>query len=136
VPALPAIFRNPDDSAIAMNQDGTLNGAFNPAPIGSNVTIWMTGSVYNFAPGLVNAGLIATFSNNYECCQVELANIFVPVSYAGTAPGSVMGVSQVTFQVPELFTGISGFNGYAIQLQVMDSDGSLSRPVTLQIGGE
>ena len=39
----PGIFRNPDWSARALNQDGTVNGQTNPAHGGSIITIWGTG---------------------------------------------------------------------------------------------
>ena len=59
VAAMPQVFRNPDGSAAAINQDGTINSPTNPAPIGSIVSIWATGTGY--FPGL--DGQIATAAN-------------------------------------------------------------------------
>ena len=46
-------------AAIALNQNGTLNSASNPAAAGSVVTIWATGAGQDNSPGDQDA-LIAT----------------------------------------------------------------------------
>ena len=127
VPAAPEIFRNPDNSAIAINEDGTRNATDNPALLGSYVSIWTTGSGV-FAGG--SAGQIATTANNYYCCGIELGRGTAPVVYAGTAPGAALGVSQVNFQVPVIpqFS-----NPSSLPLRIIAPDGSLSRPVTLYV---
>ncbi len=126
--ARPEVFRNLDDSAIALNQDGTLNAANNPARTGSDVTIWLTGSGSGGVS--TNAGQIATSKSDYYCCGIQLYGLQAQVTYAGFAPGAVVGVSQVTFQVPSV---IREFNSYGIPLQAVAKDGSLSRPVTLYV---
>jgi uncharacterized protein (TIGR03437 family) len=130
VPARPEIFRNLDDSAIALNQDGTLNAANNPAPVGSSVTFWMTGSGTGGVS--TNAGWIAPSLDNYYCCGVRLFEPQELVTYAGTAPGSVIGVSQVTFQISVPTFPLDLLGGPPM-LQVMGVDGSLSRPVALYV---
>jgi uncharacterized protein (TIGR03437 family) len=40
----PQVFLNPDGSAAAINQDGTVNSSTHPAKIGSIVSIWATGT--------------------------------------------------------------------------------------------
>jgi uncharacterized protein (TIGR03437 family) len=42
----PQVFLNPDGSAAAINEDGTVNSATNPAKVGSYVSIWATGTGY------------------------------------------------------------------------------------------
>ena len=44
VRAEPEIFKNPDGSAAATNEDGTANSAANPAKTGSIVSIYATGT--------------------------------------------------------------------------------------------
>jgi uncharacterized protein (TIGR03437 family) len=99
--AAPQVFRNPDGSAVAINQDGTVNSADNPAPDGSFVSIWATGTGY--FPG--SDGQMATGADSF-CAVAGLCEIFetyngtpVDVSYIGAAPFTVNGVVQINFQV-------------------------------------
>ena len=99
--AAPGVFLNPDGSAAAINQDGTVNSEANPAPVGSYVSIWATGTGY--FPG--SDGQLATGANEFcsltaSCNVVSLfdgspANLY----YIGAAPGMVNGVVQIDFQV-------------------------------------
>jgi uncharacterized protein (TIGR03437 family) len=131
VPAVPQIFRNSDNSAIATNQDGTLNSAASPAPVGSTVSVWATGV------GPPDVGYIpwhiASAAENYYCCRMVVstgANTAAPVTYSGAAPGAVFGVTQINFQIPYVFVAT---NPYALGVQVTASDGTESLPVTLYI---
>ncbi len=94
VAADPQVFQNPVGTAAAVNQDGTVNSAANPAKAGSIVSIWATGagSVY---PRPLD-GQISTAAQDYGCCQVDTAVVF----YAGAAPGMVAGIVQINFQIP------------------------------------
>ena len=139
VAARPEIFHNPDGSVLALNQDGTLNAADHPALSGSTVTIWTTGAgIVNNENALLTprqSGQVATsainFLNDY-CCGVQLGyNSTPPMIYAGTAPGSVWGVSQLKFQIPPL-VGISP-GPPALPLTIEAADGSVSRAVTLYV---
>jgi uncharacterized protein (TIGR03437 family) len=85
--------------AAAVNQDGTINSATNPARLGSVVAMWATGtgSVYP-AP---TDGEVTTAAREYHCCQVAVfGGRPADVLYAGAAPGIVAGVTQVNFRVP------------------------------------
>jgi len=98
--AAPAVFLNPDGTAAALNQDGTVNSPANPAPSGSYVSIWATGTGY--FPG--SDGQLATGANQF-CSLVGYCEILqqngsaANVSYIGSAPGMVNGVVQINFQV-------------------------------------
>jgi uncharacterized protein (TIGR03437 family) len=99
-PAAPQVFRNPDGSAAAINQDGTVNSAANPAPAGSYVSVWATGTGY--FPG--SDGQMATAANYYcilsgPCGIVDVTGNPIATSYIGAAPGMVNGVVQINFQV-------------------------------------
>ena len=97
--AAPGVFRNPDGSAAAINQDGTVNSRANPAPVGSYVAVWATGLGY--FPG--SDGQQAPGANDFlrGACNVSSVSDGNPVNlyYTGAAPGMVNGVVQIDFQV-------------------------------------
>jgi uncharacterized protein (TIGR03437 family) len=101
--ALPQVFRNADGSAVALNQDGSLNTAQNPAQLGSIVSIWLTGTADLQLP----VGQITTKAvNSCSACEIEFYSPQNPqpmqqatVLYAGPAPGLVSGFTQINFQV-------------------------------------
>lgn len=112
----PQIFRNADGSAAAINQDGTVNSAANPALDGSYVSVWLTGTGYY--PG--SDGQMATAADYYcslsDFCEMVDAGTGkqVPVSYIGAAPGMVHGVAQINFQVSAATTSYSFIvNGFS-----------------------
>ena len=108
VSAAPQIFRNADGSAAAINQDESLNLPTNPAPIGSYVSVWATGTGY--FPG--SDGQMATGANSFcnviiDCeiliwaisPQTGLTTVSqANVSYIGAAPEMVNGVVQINLQ--------------------------------------
>ena len=127
VPSEPEVFQNgppmpAGGSAIALNQDGSLNSASNPAVAGSVVTVWATGGGLQNTPG--RDGLIATFLDS-PVLPVSVLNAShvnqngengVPsleVLYAGNAPGMVTGTLQVNFRLPENL-----FYQLTLQLQI------------------
>jgi uncharacterized protein (TIGR03437 family) len=101
--AAPALFTadgSGNGQAAALNQDGTINSAANPASAGSIVTVYGTGF-----------GATAPIGKDGMVTASDLANIALPVSvivagkdalvtYAGNAPGLVAGVAQIDFQIP------------------------------------
>ncbi len=101
IPAEPEIFQNGDGSAAAVNQDGTINSVNHPAPVGSVVSVWVTGTGY-YALGLAAPGSVAFGPRNTNCCAVTVNTSAAYVPYAGDAPGAVGGVVQINFYVPAL----------------------------------
>ncbi|MEI9972690.1 MAG: hypothetical protein WDO73_11900 [Ignavibacteriota bacterium] len=82
--------------AIAINQDGTPNGAGNPAAAGSYVSIYFTGGGITDPPGLIGSVddmVVATLSATGTTATVGSAAGVV--TYAGSAPGFVGGVNQM-----------------------------------------
>ena len=111
ITADPEIFQNADGSAVAVNQDGSLNSPSQPADAGSVVSIWATGVPLD-VPWLY--GQVATQAVNLNCCELRLhhtASTYPPsgflensvgnVLYAGSSPGVVSAVAQINFQVPD-----------------------------------
>ena len=92
ISADPQIFQNPDGTAAAVNQDGSINSADNPAEAGSVVAIWATGA------GLMDQspldGRIAPSAYFFGCCEVA-GGVGSSIIYEGAAPGMVAGVVQV-----------------------------------------
>jgi uncharacterized protein (TIGR03437 family) len=99
--AAPQVFQNSNGSAVAINQNGTLNSKTNPAPVGSYVAVWATGTGY--FPG--SDGQMATGANEF-CSLGGYCNVIsvldgtaVNLYYIGAAPDTVNGVVQINFQV-------------------------------------
>ncbi len=86
--------------AAALNQDGTLNSAANPAAAGSVVTLYLTGDgleTPQTADGQLNIG---TYPATAAPVTVTVAGNPAAVAYAGAAPTAVAGLMQVNFTVP------------------------------------
>jgi uncharacterized protein (TIGR03437 family) len=121
--AEPEVFQNPDGTAAAINQDGSVNSAAHPAKAGSIVSIWATGTGPIYPRPL--DGQISTVAQDYHCCQIAIASLAdlllsspltEPAVYAGAAPGMVVGVVQINFQIPpEIGTpSVQGFGAIAL----------------------
>jgi uncharacterized protein (TIGR03437 family) len=105
--------------AVAINQDGTVNGAASPAVPGSIITVYATGGTQTSpksTTGMVNpisSPLILSGPSGAEpfgglvpfAVGAQIGGQFTNVLFAGAAPGDVTGVVQLNIQVPE---GVSG----------------------------
>lgn len=106
----PGVFTVDGFYAAALNQDGTVNSASNPAKIGSLVTVFATG-LGPITPAQNDGSLInVPLPSNTLDAQVVLTgfptgiggstmNVPLKVTYAGPAPYLVAGASQINFQV-------------------------------------
>jgi uncharacterized protein (TIGR03437 family) len=105
----PGIFRlqiGQSAQAVAINQDGTLNGPTNPAARGSVVAVWGTGYGQTNPPcltGGLNVPDAEPLSPGMSALIAQ-PNLFgvqeQPVQYAGSAPTLVCGIVQINFQIP------------------------------------
>jgi uncharacterized protein (TIGR03437 family) len=95
------IFQNPDGSAKAINQDGSVNSASNPAKAGSIVSIWATGFGNDAGP-ITGAVPTAPFDDWCLYCQITIAGVTETVEYGGAAPGMIDGIMQVNLMIPAL----------------------------------
>jgi uncharacterized protein (TIGR03437 family) len=99
----PKIVASPNLYAVALNQDGTVNGANNPAAYGEIVSVFING-----AGPLTPAPDDGTRGRAGQLIAlpflVEAGGVLAPteVTYAGAAPGEVAGVTQVNLRVPTL----------------------------------
>jgi uncharacterized protein (TIGR03437 family) len=121
----PGVFTIDGVHAAALNQDGTINSADHPAPVGSIISAWATGlGPIDPAQG---DGTLVGFPLPTNTAQVAVQAIAViigrgttvtpfAVTYAGPAPFLVAGTSQINFQVVK-YAGtifVEGSNGFQI----------------------
>lgn len=103
---IPQVFTNAQDSAFAINQDGTANSSSNPAAPGSIVAIWLTGG------GAASPGASDNTINTKLSGGQFLTSVYSPgagvngyqsleVDYAGDAPAQPSGIIQINFRVQE-----------------------------------
>ena len=124
-PTVPQVFADAMGSALALNQDGTINSATNRAQPGSIVTIWMTGGgALPVTPDdVVNTSLAANVYPISVWTGFQRLGISpLAVLYAGDAPGLASGVTQVNFQLPPT----AAANGFPLTLQAGTATASIS----------
>lgn len=106
VAAAPGIFtdnRTGVGQAAVLNQDGTLNSPANPAPVGSIVAVYMTGTG-SLTPSLADGSvgpLSPPFPAPSHGVSATIGSVAAPVMFAGQAPGLIAGATQVNVQVPQ-----------------------------------
>jgi uncharacterized protein (TIGR03437 family) len=129
----PGVFTVDGTHAAALNQDGTVNSADHPAPVGSIVSVFATG-LGPITPPQADGTLVGLpLPTNVLPVGVEAyepegsGNVITPfvVTYAGPAPYLVAGVSQINFQIAPyccyLYLTVSGsidFTQNQIQIYV------------------
>ena len=103
--AAPGIFVFGSDRAPAINQDGTLNLSTNPAPVGSYISIYLTGQGMVDQPVATGtAAPIRTVANTLAQTTATIGGVPASVAFSGLAPGYV-GLGQVNLLVPNLLAG-------------------------------
>ncbi len=125
--------------AAALNQDGSVNSASNPAALGSVVSVWVSGAGVS-TQRLTDGAIVMPADSGSPTLPVVAfsAPAFVlylgtppgPLSlevvYAGDAAGMVAGVTQVNFRLP--MQAEYGLDNVAFWLQI---GGASSEPFTL-----
>jgi uncharacterized protein (TIGR03437 family) len=91
----------------ALNQDGSINSASNPAAGGSIVTVFGTGATW---PSSLQDGSVATAAMELDQSRNQLAAFDtagtpMEIRYAGVAPGIIYGVFQMNVELPQGFSG-------------------------------
>jgi uncharacterized protein (TIGR03437 family) len=104
-PVAPGLFTNASGWALVRNQDGSVNAAGNPAPVGSAITAYGTGQglVGNPVP-TGSAAPDSPLSALLTGVTATIGGQTAVVSFAGLAP-RLVGVFQVNLQVPSLSPG-------------------------------
>ncbi len=85
--------------AVAANQDGSLNGASNPAAPGSYVTIYFTGGGETNPPGVTGSVTGAVLKWLTGAVSVTVGNVPATVAFEGAAPTFVDGLGQLNIQL-------------------------------------
>jgi uncharacterized protein (TIGR03437 family) len=87
--------------AAAVNQNGSLNSASNPAGRGSFISLYVTGEGQTLPSGI--DGKIAVtppYPRPMQPVTVTIGGVAATVTYAGGAPTAVAGLMQVNVQIP------------------------------------
>jgi uncharacterized protein (TIGR03437 family) len=97
--SVPGIFLDSKTGmAAALNQDGSINSASNPAKGGSIVSVFATGGANYFSDGALVP--LAIYDAHVPVLAVS-GLLSLEVEFAGDAPGLVAGVMQINFRVPD-----------------------------------
>jgi uncharacterized protein (TIGR03437 family) len=86
--------------AAALNQDGSINSAANPAARGSIAVLYATGAGQTTPPGLDGQAAVDVLPKPVLPVSVSAGGIPAELIYAGAAPGFVAGVLQINFRIP------------------------------------
>ncbi len=86
----------------ALNEDGSVNSAANPAPAESVVTIFASGWGQTSPAGVDGSVSGSVLAVPVLPVSIQLGGLPAYVLYAGAAPGTVEGVFQVNFRIPPL----------------------------------
>ncbi|HEX4138650.1 MAG TPA: IPT/TIG domain-containing protein [Bryobacteraceae bacterium] len=106
--------------AVVVNQDGSINDPASPAKAGSIVTLYVTGEGQTNPSGIDGKPASAPLPAPVLSVYVILNEQYVPVTYAGGAPGFVAGLMQLNAQIP---AGI-----------IQNFTGSVAFPLLVQVG--
>ena len=126
VTAAPGVFVSSGTQADAINEDGSLNGADHPAPVGSVVSLFLTGA------GLTNPPIDDGVPPGLPLpllalpVTVKVGGAPADVAYAGSVLGFV-GLAQVDIRVP----AVAASN--AVPVQVAIGGNSRNQAVTIAI---
>ena len=101
-PAIFTLTQNGQGQGAILNQNGTVNGAANPAPKGSVIAIYATGEGQLQNGGVTGSvtPTIAPFPKPVGNVSVMIGGVPAQVQFSGEAPGLVSGVLQVNVTVP------------------------------------
>jgi uncharacterized protein (TIGR03437 family) len=104
----------------AVNQDGTINSATSPAPLGSVVAFYLTGEGPTTPTGVDGKPATAPYPIPLVPSNANIAGQPALITYAGGAPGLVAGLMQMNIQIPVTLA--------------QNLAGTVALPVLIQIG--
>ncbi|MDP9053870.1 MAG: hypothetical protein M3N93_06150 [Acidobacteriota bacterium] len=106
----------------AVNQNGTINSATSPAPLGSIVAFYLTGEGATSPAGIDGKPATAPYPTPLGASAAWIAGQPAVVTYAGGAPGLVAGLMQMNVQIP---SGVA-----------QNFTGTTALPVSIQLGNQ
>jgi uncharacterized protein (TIGR03437 family) len=92
------IFTSDGTHAAALNQDGTVNSAANPAASGSIVTVFGTGATWPAT------GAMTLDESQDQFTVSDKAGTPLAILYQGASPGLIYGVFQMNLKLPTVFS--------------------------------
>jgi uncharacterized protein (TIGR03118 family) len=125
--SVPGVFTSSgggSGSAVALNQDGTVNTASNPAVKGTVVVLFATGEGVTNPPG--QDGLIASTDILREPVlpvTLTIGGASAQVLYAGSSPGNVAGVMEIEAVIPT--TAASGADAVVLSVGTASSEANV-----------
>jgi uncharacterized protein (TIGR03437 family) len=150
VEVAPGVFTTDGTHAAALNQDGTLNSAANPAALDSTVTIFATGLGPTDPPqadGALAEPPLAADTLQLTLlggCAFSMGGIppiciaydYYPALSAGPAPGSVAGLSQMVINASDFFK--QNFPPQPLSVVVQEASGTAanSNEFTIYLAGQ
>lgn len=114
--------------AAALNQNGSVNGAANPARRGEIVVLYATGEGATTPAGVDGQVATSVYPKPNAPVSVRIGGQPAVVHYAGAAPGFVAGAMQINVQVPEAIR-----TGNDVPVQLVIGDNASRSEVTLAI---
>lgn len=126
-PAAPGVFTvngSGTGQAAAVNQDGSLNSTASPAPLGSTISLYVTGEGLTTPDGVNGKAATRPFPAPRLPVTVSIAGKDAVVAYAGAAPGAVAGLMQLNVQISTNLVQTLNF-----------AAGPVSVPVIVTVGG-
>lgn len=113
--------------AAAINQNGTVNTAANPAKIGGYVSFYITGDGLQ-SPAVADGALVGTaLPRTLLSVSATIGGQPAAVSYSGGAPGEVAGLTQVNVQIP---AGVAAGSAVPVVISV---GGTASQTATIAL---
>ena len=129
-PGIFALDQSGSGQAAALNQDGSVNDAANPAPRDSTIAIFLTGGGAT-NPAAIEGGIAPLpppFHNLSANVQVEIGGVAATTVFAGAAPALVFGVVQINATIPANVQP-----GGAVPVQVQIGPASSQNGITVAV---
>jgi len=115
--------------AAALNQNGTLNSASNPASANSIIVLYATGEGQTQPAGQDGRVIATDLRKPVLPVAVNIGGVPVDVLYAGSAPGQVSGLMQVNVQ---LNSNVPRGNAVPVELRVGPAPSPTTATVAIQ----
>ncbi len=129
-------------SAIALNQDYTVNSPQNPAQPGSTVMLFGTGGGQTNPPSVAGEVTPLELRQLVNVPQVPVpilaqggppTPVYLNVQYAGAAPGLLSGVTQINITLPATIPAMTGYAPGTLPFMIEVNDQLFSGAVTISV---
>jgi uncharacterized protein (TIGR03437 family) len=120
--------------AAAINEDGTINSASNPAPSGSVISLYATGGGQTSPAGVDGQVSTPPLATQSLPVQVYIGQQMVlstaQLQYAGPAPGEIAGLMQINVPLPP---GLKSGSTVPVAIFVGTANSSSQSNVTIAV---